>query len=199
MPDGSIIYDDTEIKRLMLALKTVTAKKYSVIAWKVGKEAMFGIIKATPTAANMKFYRLQEQKTNRPILNRQGKQIWMKNPKRWDKKAASSSGKEGFLNAAKRRRYTKIPTGKRFLSSAWYTARMGFKIKTGNVGPGAKQAGSFFSGDSDTESQLIFENLVPYSGSQDQQKQIVATAMRGAEDYLRRAIEIEIAKNVGAE
>lgn len=199
MADGAFVYDDTEIKRLMLALKQVTAKKYSVIAWKVGKEAMFGIIKATPVAQNMKFYRLQRPKTNEPILNRKGRPIWMKNPKKYDKKAASSPGKEGFLNAAKSRRYTKIPTGKRFLLSAWYTARMGFKIKTGNVGGGAKSAGSFFSGDSDTESQLVFENLVPYSGSQDEQKRIVATAMQGAEDYLRRSIEIEIAKNVGAE
>ena len=163
MADGGFLYDDTELQRLMRALKQVTAKKYSVISWKVGKEAMFGIIKATPVRKNFAAYR-----------------------------------KEGFLSP-KGRRYTKIPTGKRFLSSAWYTARMGFKIKTGKVGGGAKAAGSFFSGDSDTESQLVFENLVPYAGTQDQQKQIVSTAMKGAEDYLRSAIEKEIAKNVGAE
>lgn len=198
MADGGFLYDDTELQRLMRALKQVTAKKYSVISWKVGKEAMFGIIKATPVRKNFAAYRIQVKGSNKPILDRHGEEIFVKSPKKWDKKAAGTQGKEGFLSP-KGRRYTKIPTGKRFLSSAWYTARMGFKIKTGKVGGGAKAAGSFFSGDSDTESQLVFENLVPYAGTQDQQKQIVSTAMKGAEDYLRSAIEKEIAKNVGAE
>lgn len=191
--------DDTEIKRLMMSLKAINGKKYSVISWKVGKEAMFGVIKATPVVKNFKFYRIQVRKTNKPILNRAGKEIWMKNPKKFDKNAKSSSGKEGFLNPIKSRRYTKIPTGKRYLLSAWYTARLGFKIKTKNAGRGAQSAGSFFSGDSEYQSQLIFENLVPYSGSQDQQKGIVKSAFSGAETYLRTAIEKEIAKAVNAQ
>jgi hypothetical protein len=183
--------DDSEIRAKLAKLKALNGKNLSALAWKAGKEATFAMMKATPVAKSFKAFQLTHKgeggKRGKPVLNRSGEMIFVKDPRKSDK---SMKGlREGYESANTGRRASKIPKGKRYLLSAWYTARMGFRIKTGKVKAGAQAQGEFYSGISADRAELVFSNTVPYSGNVDQRKNISAAAVRGINAWLDKAID----------
>lgn len=183
--------DSTDFMERLRKLSELQDKKLSVNAWKAGKEAMFAMAKATPVAKSFKAYQLRDRSGN-PVLNRSGKMIFVKSPQKYDK--GMKGQREGYASSTTGRRASKIPKGKRFLLSSWYTARMGFKIRTGKVKAGAISHGEFFSGVSKDRAELSFANTVPYSGNADQRSSISAAAIAGIDAWLTKATQAELDK-----